>query len=151
MGRSFGEEPEAEGFMITNESVNQAIDYILRHMEEDVTLDDVAEYCHFSKYYFSRLFKEQTGESVYAFIRRLRLEQSAFRLKTEQERRITEIGADYGYSSSNFSSAFRQHYRMAPAVFRKKCRRSSMEHPFFHHEKWHTESFEECKPETMVC
>ena len=45
MGRSFGEEPEAEGFMITNESVNQAIDYILRHMEEDVTLDDVAEYC----------------------------------------------------------------------------------------------------------
>lgn len=47
MGRSFGEEPEAEGFMITNESVNQAIDYILRHMEEDVTLDDVAEYCHF--------------------------------------------------------------------------------------------------------
>ena len=75
--------------MITNESVNQAIDYILRHMEEDVTLDDVAEYCHFSKYYFSRLFKEQTGESVYAFIRRLRLEQSAFRLKTEQERRIT--------------------------------------------------------------
>ena len=43
--------------MITNESVNQAIDYILRHMEEDVTLDDVAEYCYFSKYYFSRLFK----------------------------------------------------------------------------------------------
>ena len=77
MGRRFDEEPEAEGFMITNESVNQAIDYILRHMEEDVTLDDVAEYCHFSKYYFSRLFKEQTGESVYAFIRRLRLEQSA--------------------------------------------------------------------------
>lgn len=150
MGRRFDEEPEAEGFMITNESVNQAIDYILRHMEEDVTLDDVAEYCHFSKYYFSRLFKEQTGESVYAFIRRLRLEQSAFRLKTEQERRITEIGADYGYSSSNFSSAFRQHYRMAPAVFRKKCRRSSIEHPFFHHEKWHTESFEECNAKITV-
>ncbi len=130
--------------MITNEAINRAIDYILEHIEEDVTLDAVAKYCHFSKYYFSRLFKAQTGESVYAFIKRVRLEQSAFRLKTEQERRITEIGADYGYSSSNYSSAFRQHYRMAPADFRRKCRRYSMEHPFFHQEKWHVESFEEC-------
>ena len=106
--------------MITKEAVNQAIDYILQHIGEELTLEDVAGYCHFSKYYFSRLFKEQTGESVYGFIKRVKLEQSAFRLKTEQDRRITEIGADYGYSSSNYSSAFRQHYRMAPIDFRKK-------------------------------
>lgn len=64
--------------MITNEAVNHAIDYILQHTEEDVTLEDVADHCHFSKYYFSRLFKKQTGESIYAFIKRVRLEQSAF-------------------------------------------------------------------------
>lgn len=88
--------------MITNEAVNQAIDYILKHIEEEITLGDVAGHCHFSKFYFSRLFKEQTGESVYGFIKRVKLEQSAFRLKTEQGRQITEIGADYGYSPSNF-------------------------------------------------
>ena len=44
------------GPMITNETVNRAIDYILQHAKEDVTLEDVADYCHFSKYYFSRLF-----------------------------------------------------------------------------------------------
>lgn len=92
--------------MITREAVNQAIDYILRHSGDTVTLEDVAGYCHFSKYYLSRMFKEQTGESIYGFIRRVKLEQSAFRLKTEQERRITEIGADYGYSSSNYSGVF---------------------------------------------
>ena len=79
--------------MITNESINRAIDYILLHIE-DVTLEEVASYCHFSKYYFCRLFKAQTGESVHSFIKRVRLEQSAFRLKVEQERSITEIGAD---------------------------------------------------------
>ena len=130
--------------MITNKIINQAIDYILQHTEEEITLEKVAAYCHFSKFYFCRLFKAQTGESVYAFIKRIKLEQSAFRLKTEQERSITEISADYGYSSSNYSSAFKLHYHMTPIAFRKKSYQHSMEHPFFHKEQWQIESFEEC-------
>lgn len=47
--------------MITSEAVNRAIDYILEHLEEDLSLEKVAMHCHFSKYYFSRLFKAQTG------------------------------------------------------------------------------------------
>lgn len=135
--------------MITNENVNRAIDYILQHIE-DVTLEEVADYCHFSKYYFCRLFKTQTGESVHGFIKRVRLEQSAFRLKVEQERPITEIGADYGYSSSNFSSAFRKHYRIAPVTFRRSISHVSMKHPFFHREEWQVESFEECNGKITV-
>lgn len=129
--------------MITNESINRAIDYILLHIE-DVTLEEVASYCHFSKYYFCRLFKAQTGESVHSFIKRVRLEQSAFRLKVEQERSVTEIGADYGYSASNYSTAFRQHYQVAPVAFRRSISGVSLKHPFFHREEWRVESFEEC-------
>lgn len=136
--------------MITSETVNRAIDYILQNIEEEISLEDVAEHCHFSRFYFSRLFKAQTNESVYAFIKRVRLEQSAFRLKTEQERSITEIGADYGYSSSNYSSAFRQHYCMKPVDFRKNSYKESMEHPFFHQEKWQVESFEECDSKISI-
>ncbi len=136
--------------MITNEVINRAIDYILEHIEEELTLGNVAGHCHFSKFYFSRLFKEQTGESVYGFIKRVKLEQSAFRLKTEQERRITEIGADYGYSPSNYSSAFRRHYRMAPVDYRRQSYDSSMAHPFFHHENWQVETFEACDKKITV-
>ena len=136
--------------MITNRAVNEAIDYIFCHVEEDIGLEDVAEHCHFSKFYFSRLFKEQTGESVYGFIKRVRLEQSAFRLKVERDRRITEISADYGYSSSNFSSAFKLHYDVTPAVFRRVSLRQSVEHPFFHRENWELESFEECDRKIAV-
>lgn len=130
--------------IITNEIVNQAIDFILEHAGEEMTLEDVAEHCHFSKYYFSRLFKKQTGESVYGYIKRVKLEQSAFCLKTQRQRSITQISADYGYSASNYSSAFKLHYQMTPIDFRRNSYRKSMRHPFFHHEKWEIESFEEC-------
>ena len=130
--------------MITNEAVNHAIDYILEHAGEELTIEEVAAYCNYSKFYFSRLFKEQTGESIYAFVKRLKLEQSAFRLKAEQNRSITDIGELYGYSSSNYSSAFRLHYHLSPIDFRRKSLRNAMEHPFFHHENWELGTFGEC-------
>lgn len=130
--------------MITNEIINRAIDYILQHIEEEISVETVAEQCHFSKYYLCRIFKTQTGEGVYEFIRRVRLEQSAFRLKTERERSITAISADYGYSSSNYSTAFKLHYHTTPVIFRKNSLKKAMSHPFFHQESWQTETFEEC-------
>ena len=136
--------------MITSKAINQAIDYILQHIEEELTLNEVAAHCYFSPYYFSRLFKTQTGESVYQFIKRVRLEQSAFRLKTEKERSITEISADYGYSSSNYSSAFRQHYKTSPVSFRKKSYQEAMKHPFFHHEQWRAGSFADCNGKITI-
>ena len=43
--------------MITSEAVNRAIDYILEHLEEDLSLEKVAMHCHFSKYYFFLIYK----------------------------------------------------------------------------------------------
>ncbi len=43
--------------MIANQYVNQAIDYIMNHAGEDLSVDRIASHCNFSKYYFSRMFK----------------------------------------------------------------------------------------------
>lgn len=118
--------------MITNESVNHAIDYILQHINEELSVDDVAAHCHFSKYYFSRMFKEATGESVYAFIKRLKLEQSAFRLKVEPGRTVTDIGCEFGYSPSNYSWMFRQRYQTNLVNFRRNVDRATARHAFMH-------------------
>jgi AraC family transcriptional regulator len=75
------EKPMWETNMITSEIVNKGIDYIMEHLAEEITVEDVAKHCHFSKYYFSRMFKAETGESIYAFIKRLKLDQSAVHLK----------------------------------------------------------------------
>lgn len=113
--------------MITSEVVNRAISYIFVHIGENITVEDVANHCHFSKFYFERIFKEETGESVYAFIKRVKMEQSAFRLKVERNKSITDIGCEYGYSSSNYSSAFKQYHNMTPADFRKQIFAKSLE------------------------
>lgn len=117
--------------MITNEYINQAIDYILNHINETISVDDIASHCNFSRYYFSRMFKMETGESVYEFIKRVKLEQSAFRLKVEKSRSITDVGLDYGYSASNYSSAFKQHYNRSPVEFRRSIVEKSLANPIF--------------------
>lgn len=97
-----------------------SIDYIKEHLDEELTVERIAEQCHFSKYYFNRLFKSVVGESVYAFIKRLRIEKSAGDLARSTNTSITEISGIYGYSSSNYSTAFKNHYGQSPAAFKKK-------------------------------
>lgn len=63
--------------------------------------------------------KAVINEALYQFIKRVRLERSAWRLKVDKARSITEIGADCGYSSSNFATAFKKHMNLSPADFRK--------------------------------
>ena len=117
--------------MITNELVVQSIDYIMRHLDEEISIEDVAKESHFSKYYFSRVFKAETGESIYSFIKRLKMEQSALRLKIEKDKTITDVGVDYGYSPSNYSSAFKKHHNISPVEFRKKVKTTTAQHPFY--------------------
>ncbi len=117
--------------MIKKELVHQSIDYIIQHLDGDLSIEDVADHFHFSKFYFCRSFKEVTGESVYAFIKRLKMDQSAIDIKLRKDKPITEIGLDYGYSSSNYSSAFRKHHNAAPAEFRKSIEVKGMANPFY--------------------
>lgn len=119
--------------MIENQVIAKAIEYILLNIGEGVNLETLAKQCHMSVSYFSKLFKEQTGESVYAFIKRIKLEQSAMRLKMEQGKSITEIGEDYGYSASNYSAAFSQYHKKSPSEFRARWeRQTENEEEIFH-------------------
>ena len=117
--------------MITNEVINKSIEYIMEHINEDISIEDVAKHCHFSKYYFSRVFKAETGQSIYSFIKDLKMNQSALRLKIEKGKTITDIGLDYGDSSSNFSTVFKRHHRISPIEYRKKTNTFSIVHPLF--------------------
>lgn len=136
--------------MITNQLVNQSIDYIMRHLDEEISIEDVADHCHFSKYYFSRVFKEKTGESIYAFIKRLKMEQSAVRLKIEKDKSITDIGSDYGYSPSNYCSAFKKHHNISPAEFRKDMNTTCVPHPFYPDKIARFQSYEEYNQHILI-
>ena len=123
---------EKESNSIDRMVINQAIDYIFNHLDEDITVDDVANHCAYSRYHLMRMFKEDTDEALYQFIKRVRLERSAWRLKVEKEKSITEIGGEYGYSSSNFATAFKKHLEISPADFRKASEQMVEQSTFSH-------------------
>jgi len=136
--------------MITNELIKQSIDYIMQHLDEEISIDDVADYCHFSKYHFSRVFKAETGESIYAFIKRLKMEYSAVRLKIEKDKSITDVGFDYGYSPSNYSSAFKKHHVISPSEFRKAMNTTCVLHPYYPDKHARFQSFEEYEKQIVI-
>lgn len=102
----------------------EAIDYIMNNLTEELTVEKIANHCHYSKYYFNRMFKESVGESVYSFIKRQRVQSSAFRIANYKKTSITEISCEYGYSSSNYSSMFKKHYGVSPAKFKRSRNKS---------------------------
>ena len=74
--------------------VNESIDYIMQHLDGELSFDTVAAHFYISKYHFSRIFKEETGESVYSFIKRCKVDQSAIDMKLNPMKAITDIGLD---------------------------------------------------------
>ncbi len=104
---------------VTNKTINNAIEYIFNNLTSELGVEEVASHCNLSKFHFSRLFKKSTGESIYSLIKRLKMEDSAIVLGTNTNNSITNIGLGYGYSSSNYSSAFTKHHGISPAKFRK--------------------------------
>ncbi|EKN42625.1 AraC family transcriptional regulator, partial [Clostridium botulinum CFSAN001627] len=78
--------------IIKKSLINKSIEYILQNIDEEISIEDVANHCNFSKYHFSRMFKEETGVSIYAFIKRMRMDQSSVSLKVEKDKTITDIG-----------------------------------------------------------
>lgn len=73
-------------------------DYISEHCNEDLSLDDIADISGFSKYHFSRLFKQFTNVSFYKYLNKKRIE-NAEKLLTNQELTITEVALRCGFSS----------------------------------------------------
>ena len=98
--------------------VNQGVDFIVDHLYEKITVEMIADHCCFSRYYYNRLFKSVTGESLYGFIKRFRLESAAFKLIKFPHMSITNIAAEIGYSSSNFTVIFKERYGLSPSRFR---------------------------------
>ncbi|WP_432460210.1 AraC family transcriptional regulator [Agarivorans sp. QJM3NY_25] len=123
---------------IKNKYVNKGIDYIVDNLENELKVEDVARYCHLSKFHFTRLFKEETGDSVYAMIKKMKMEESAIVLGMNMKNSITEVGMNYGYSSSNYSSAFSKHHGISPTQFRRLEKyknnnlQSPLSQPFFY-------------------
>lgn len=102
------------------ERILRVADYAQAHLEDDLEPARLAALAGFSQHHFHRVFRGMTGESVMGFIRRLRLERAAVRLKFGS-RPITEVAFGSGYHSHEaFSRAFHARFGVAPSDYRAR-------------------------------
>ena len=101
--------------------INRVIDHIAADPAREFTLDELAGAAPFSRFHFHRIFAGLTGETVQAFIRRLRMDRAANMLAFAPDVSVTDVAMYCGFSSSqNFARAFRERFDMTPSEFRRR-------------------------------
>jgi len=99
--------------------INRVIDYIESHLDRELTLKKLSDVANFSSFHFHRIFRALVGESLNAYIRRVRIERAAGQLNYNPTKTITEIALDCGFSgSASFARAFKEHYGMSASRWR---------------------------------
>jgi len=94
-------------------------DFIAAHPAETITLADLARVSLYSPWHSHRLFLEHTGMTPATYIRRLRLANSAVKLR-DGDRLITEVAFESGFGSvDGFQRAFFREFGRNPADFAK--------------------------------
>ena len=93
-------------------------DYINEHCSEDLTLEAVADMSGFSKFYFSKLFKQFTNVSFYRYVNQKRIAKAEL-LLINPENSITDVALSCGFSSlSPFIRMFKLIKGCTPTEFR---------------------------------
>ncbi|MFH8385307.1 helix-turn-helix domain-containing protein [Kitasatospora sp. NPDC018058] len=107
---------------MTNTAIETAVLRVIGEMhanlDQELTIDDMARTAMFSKFHFTRVFRDATGTSPGRFLSILRL-QEAKRLLIETEFSVADISSQVGYSSvGTFSSRFKACVGVSPSMFR---------------------------------
>ena len=98
--------------------VQQAIDYIDKHMHERLTQEELSDVIGLSRTYFSTLFAKEVGMPITEYIRQRKV-ASAKGLLAYFDYSILEIAEYFGFSSdSHFSSTFKKETGMTPTEYR---------------------------------
>ena len=99
-------------------ALQRAIDHARDHFRATVGVDDLAAAAGFSRYHFSRLFKQSTGLAPGEYLLQLRLRHAARQL-AESPLRVKEVARESGFADVNyFCRRFRKSYGVSPRQFR---------------------------------
>ena len=115
--------------------IHQTVQYLNTNYSEKITMEQMAQRVYLSPSYFSRVFKEETGESFTTYLTRIRIERSKS-LLSQKSIRLTDIAQLVGFEDqSYFTKVFKKQEGMPPLRYREshagqeKGRRRGREKP----------------------
>lgn len=113
------------------QEIQKVLEYVDNHLQEELTMEILAQQIGFSAYHFCRMFRGETGYSVMEYVRRRRLAFAAAELNTSKK--IIDVAVEYGFEThSGFSKAFKRFYACSPEAYRRHAVCKKPELPSVH-------------------
>lgn len=95
--------------------------YLIDRLDENVSLQDVADHVGLSKFYVQRRFRSELGLSPHEFVLQARLKKARDLLRGDTS--LADIAYDCGFSSQqHMTNAFTRHMGLSPGRYRKHIR-----------------------------
>ncbi|MBP1992110.1 response regulator [Paenibacillus eucommiae] len=99
--------------------IHRAIVYIREHLDQHLTLQQVAKFVHLNPNYLSEVFKKEMGLSYIEFITQERMNRAANILRST-DKKVSEIALEVGYEDMKyFSQQFKKYMGRTPSEFRQ--------------------------------
>ncbi len=101
-----------------NTTLFEVLNYCSANFSADITLEDIADALHISKFHISHLINGKLGLSFNTYINSLRI-NAACELLNETDKRISEISEEVGFGSiRSFNRAFKEMMNLTPLEYR---------------------------------
>lgn len=108
-----------ENYSQVSEVVAKVSQYIMEHMHERITVEQLSVLTHYHPNYFISHFKEETQYTPYQYIKRMRMQYAARQLWSDPN--INELAVSVGYDNpSAFTRAFKQIYHVSPREYAER-------------------------------
>lgn len=102
--------------------VDKALQYIHAHIDEKISLSQLAQHVNFNETYLCTVFRSRTGTSIINYINQTKMEKAAERLSREDVL-LKTLAAELGFSDQfYFNKMFRKYYGVSPSEYRKRQR-----------------------------
>jgi AraC family transcriptional regulator of arabinose operon len=116
---------KVKGTNLKKQNVLPIKEYLDVHYQEKISLDFLAEHFFISKYYLTRVFKEQFGTSINSYLMNRRVTRAKFMLRFSGEK-IEAIGYTCGLGAPHyFSRIFKQMEGTSPSEYRERWQQES--------------------------
>lgn len=95
--------------------------YAMEHFSESIQVGDVAQAVYVTPNYFSRVFKEETGENFTDWLNKYRIEQAKKRMDAEPETKVYAIAEETGFSDYKyFAFIFKKYTGFTPTSYHNR-------------------------------
>jgi len=105
--------------IIFSKHIILCLDYIFEHLNESITINQIADYIHINDTYLSKLFKKETSMTIGEYIQAKKIEVAENMLKYS-DYSCVDIANYLAFSShSYFIQVFKRHTSLTPNAYRK--------------------------------